>query len=98
MEFQDVLLTCQDCGQTFTFTAGEQAFYQERGFLRPKRCKPCRSDRKAARSGAGSQGPRGPRELHDAVCSLCGAPTQVPFKPTAGRPVYCRPCFSTQRG
>jgi CxxC-x17-CxxC domain-containing protein len=37
------------------------------------------------------------RELHSVTCDECGAPTQVPFKPTAGRPVYCRDCFSSKR-
>lgn len=92
MEAQDQAITCEDCGQTFTFTAGEQAFYQERGFFPPKRCKVCRSQRKAS---AGP--PREPRQLHDAVCSSCGAETQVPFEPVSGRPVYCRPCFEAQR-
>ncbi|HLC45963.1 MAG TPA: CxxC-x17-CxxC domain-containing protein [archaeon] len=36
---------------------------------------------------------RGPREMHDAVCSSCGAQTQVPFKPAEGRPVYCKACY-----
>lgn len=40
---------------------------------------------------------REPREMHDAVCSDCGAKTQVPFKPTEGRPVYCRDCFQKHK-
>ena len=39
----------------------------------------------------------GPREMSDAVCSECGQPCQVPFKPTDGRPVYCRDCFAKKR-
>ena len=35
---------------------------------------------------------------HEVVCSECGTPTTVPFRPTAGRPVYCRPCFHKRRG
>ena len=38
--------------------------------------------------------PSGPREMHNATCADCGKETQVPFKPTAGRPVYCRDCFA----
>lgn len=34
-----------------------------------------------------------PREMHKATCSECGAETEVPFKPVAGRPVYCKECF-----
>ncbi|MDQ3466680.1 MAG: zinc-ribbon domain containing protein [Chloroflexota bacterium] len=49
----DQTLTCRDCGQEFTFTAGEQAFYQERGFSEPQRCPSCRASRKAQRSASG---------------------------------------------
>lgn len=45
------------------------------------------------RPGGGfGRGP--PREMHDAVCADCKKATQVPFKPSAGRPVYCRDCFA----
>jgi CxxC-x17-CxxC domain-containing protein len=40
---------------------------------------------------------RGPREMHKAVCSDCGKDCEVPFKPTEGRPVYCRECFAKRR-
>ena len=46
-------------------------------------------------------GPRrsfGPREMTKTTCSDCGAETEVPFKPTEGRPVYCRECFQKRRG
>jgi CxxC-x17-CxxC domain-containing protein len=39
----------------------------------------------------------GPREMHDVKCSECGKDTQVPFKPTEGRPVYCRECYEKRR-
>ncbi len=44
---QDKELVCKDCGQTYTFTAGEQEFYQSRGFSEPVRCKACRDKRKS---------------------------------------------------
>lgn len=51
MEFEDKTLVCQDCGKEFTFTAGEQAFYKEKGLENePKRCKECRDKRKATRA------------------------------------------------
>ncbi|MFW5705274.1 MAG: CxxC-x17-CxxC domain-containing protein [Nanoarchaeota archaeon] len=37
------------------------------------------------------------REMHDAICSECGAECQVPFKPTEGKPVMCRECFGKKR-
>ena len=61
-------------------------------------------DNESGEGGYGGRGGRGgfggrsggygaPREMSDAVCSDCGQPCQVPFKPTEGRPVYCRNCF-----
>ena len=49
----DRTVTCRDCGQEFVFTAGEQAFYQERGFSEPQRCPSCRAARKAQRNDGG---------------------------------------------
>ncbi|MFQ6053898.1 MAG: CxxC-x17-CxxC domain-containing protein [Candidatus Bathyarchaeia archaeon] len=40
---------------------------------------------------------RGPREMHKIICSDCGKEAEVPFKPTEGRPVYCRECFAKRR-
>ncbi|MFN3910287.1 MAG: CxxC-x17-CxxC domain-containing protein [Candidatus Anstonellaceae archaeon] len=37
------------------------------------------------------------RQMHDAVCSNCGKPCQVPFKPQEGRPVYCRECYKSRK-
>ncbi|HIE33555.1 MAG TPA: hypothetical protein EYP86_00240 [Candidatus Altiarchaeales archaeon] len=37
------------------------------------------------------------RELYDAVCSDCGQETQVPFKPSEDRPVYCRDCYRKRK-
>jgi CxxC-x17-CxxC domain-containing protein len=49
--YEDKAISCADCGQEFTFTASEQAFYAEKGFTdSPKRCKPCRQARKAQRN------------------------------------------------
>ena len=31
------------------------------------------------------------------VCSQCGRETTVPFKPTQGRPVFCRECFLNRK-
>jgi len=101
----DKVLKCRDCGEEFTFTAGEQTFYKERGFQHePTRCRRCRDEKKRVATGApggmmASPGPSGSasREFHDAVCTSCGTPTQVPFRPTPGKPVYCRDCFQSVR-
>lgn len=124
MDFQDRPLQCLDCKNEFVFTAGEQEFYERKGFKEiPKRCKPCRDARKTRRgdSGAhaagngyangngggngygngehnGNRAPRGDREMFDATCAACGAPARVPFRPAAGRPVYCRDCYTSRQG
>jgi CxxC-x17-CxxC domain-containing protein len=55
MEFQDRPITCLDCKNEFVFTAGEQEFYDRKGFREvPKRCKPCRDARKTRRNGDGN--------------------------------------------
>lgn len=37
------------------------------------------------------------REMHKAVCSKCGKACEVPFKPTEGKPVYCKDCYVPKR-
>ena len=39
----------------------------------------------------------GPREMHKATCSECGQECEVPFKPTEGKPVFCRECYSKKK-
>lgn len=47
----DKTLKCKDCGNEFVFTAGEQEFYQQKGFTNePSRCPSCRKARKAQRN------------------------------------------------
>ncbi|MGD0330690.1 MAG: CxxC-x17-CxxC domain-containing protein [Nitrososphaeria archaeon] len=31
--------------------------------------------------------------MHKITCSDCGKEDEVPFKPTEGKPVYCRECY-----
>jgi CxxC-x17-CxxC domain-containing protein len=38
-----------------------------------------------------------PRRMYKITCSDCGKEAEVPFKPTEGRPVYCRECFQKHR-
>ncbi len=45
-EYQDRDLSCADCGEMFTWEKGEQAFYEQKGFPPPKRCKLCRQELK----------------------------------------------------
>jgi CxxC-x17-CxxC domain-containing protein len=91
MEYHDRVLKCVECGAEFVFTAGEQMFFADKGFKNePKRCKVCKAKR-----AQGSETYQ--RTETKTTCSQCGKETTVPFKPTQGRPVYCRECFQQRR-
>ncbi len=95
--YEDRILTCRDCGREFTFTAGEQEFFANKGFTNaPSRCPDCRT---ARRGGQGSQSQSYGRstENYETTCANCGRPTSVPFVPRADRPVYCNECYQTMR-
>lgn len=84
--YEDKTLVCKDCNEEFVFTAGEQEFYAEKGFVNePQRCKACRNARKAAKAD---------RVMHEAVCAECGTSCKIPFEPKENRPVYCSECFA----
>jgi len=93
----DLQLTCSDCGREFTFTSEDQAFFQERGYSAPKRCKACRQARKNDQGGGGGY-QRGESRGTAVICSGCGQQTTVPFEPRGDRPVYCRDCYQAQKG
>jgi CxxC-x17-CxxC domain-containing protein len=94
MPFEDKTLVCRDCGAEFTFTAGEQEFYQERGLLHPpSRCPQCRAQKR----GGERRAPSGERRMYPIICAECGREATVPFEPRTDRPVYCRECFDKRR-
>ena len=102
MAFQDRDLTCVECNQSFVFTADDQQYHADKGYTNePKRCPSCRQARRANRGfdgggfGGGGFG-GGRREMHPAVCAECGKDTEVPFRPTGERPVYCNECYRQQ--
>lgn len=99
MDYQDKVLQCIDCGSDFVWTAGEQAFFADKQFKNePKRCRACKAQRGPRQaSGATTHPPSHERVETRAACSSCGKETTVPFKPTQGRPVYCRECFQQRK-
>jgi len=66
------------------------------------------------RGGSGDRGMRKPRfgnnnfgkkpwenreqEVFDATCANCNKDCQVPFRPTSGKPVFCKECFNQKEG
>lgn len=37
------------------------------------------------------------RQMYAVVCFDCGKDTEIPFKPSGDRPVYCKECFAKRR-
>jgi CxxC-x17-CxxC domain-containing protein len=113
LSYADKVLSCRDCGQAFTFTAGEQEFHASKGFENePSRCPECRAARKAARGEGGGYGGgyssgggygggggygRQERQMYSATCSSCGQEARVPFQPRGDKPVYCSNCFTPRQ-
>ena len=90
MAFEDRNLSCKECGVEFMFSVSEQEFYAEKGFQNdPARCPDCRATRKRQRNAE--------REMFSVVCADCASDTEVPFRPTEDRPVFCRDCYQKQR-
>lgn len=88
IRFLDRTMTCEDCGNEFVWSAGEQEFYAVMGFgNEPKRCPTCRKLRRR----------RKPPIEHEVTCAACGRQAIVPFIPKQGRPVYCRECFEAMQ-
>ena len=101
MSYEDRILTCQECGDSFTFSADDQAYHAEKGYTNePKRCTSCRLARRDSGSsgGFGNGHDQGRREMHPAVCAECGKDTMVPFRPRGDRPIYCSECYSRRGG
>jgi CxxC-x17-CxxC domain-containing protein len=95
---QDKKIQCKDCGKDFVWTADEQAFYQEKGFNEPLRCKDCRVKARAKFNSGGGHGGGGmEHKSFPITCSNCGKQDTVPFEPKGDRPVLCRDCFRKQR-
>ena len=65
MSDQDQTIACKDCRTDFVFSAGEAAFYADKGFQTPRRCKECRAKKKAMDQG----------DHHDVTAA------QVPMEP-----------------
>lgn len=88
--YEDKTLTCKECGKEFIFSAGEQEFYAEKGFVNePQRCKECRIARKNATRPA--------REMFTTVCAECGGEATIPFRPMEGKDYYCSECFAKKK-
>ncbi len=83
--FEDKVLKCKECGKEFTWTAGEQDFFAQKGFKnRPTRCKDCRKNNRQKVEA----------EYFKITCSSCGQIGEAMFKPSnPDAEIFCRNCF-----
>jgi len=85
-EFQDKVINCLECNQEFTWTAGEQRFYAEKGLKNtPKSCPSCRSSRER-------------EDSIEVTCEKCGSKGHIKVKEQEvekmkDKPVICQKCF-----
>ncbi|MDD2935574.1 MAG: hypothetical protein PHX25_03865 [Candidatus Pacebacteria bacterium] len=47
--------------------------------------------------GGRDRGDRGNVQMHKAICDECKKNCEVPFRPTAGKPVLCSDCFKSKK-
>ncbi|XOU94607.1 MAG: CxxC-x17-CxxC domain-containing protein [Candidatus Kerfeldbacteria bacterium] len=97
--------TCSDCGDScevpFKPTGSKpvlcsSCFGQQGGGRsngRDNRSGGGRGGRFGGRDNRSGGRDRGDREMHSVICDDCGDNCQVPFRPTAGKPIYCDKCF-----
>ena len=70
----------------------------ERPFKGRDFSKPFRSfDRSRGRGRGRQESTPGARSFTQVICAECGKECEVPFKPSADRPVYCRECFAKRK-
>jgi predicted nucleotidyltransferase len=50
-KFEDVMLECWECGDSFILTGGKQKYYKQHRFQLPKRCESCRIKQQMLESG-----------------------------------------------
>ncbi|MFH1207128.1 MAG: CxxC-x17-CxxC domain-containing protein [Patescibacteria group bacterium] len=88
--------TCAECGNPC-----EVPFQPKSG--RPVFCANCfgksggREDRRQG-TDRDFRPDRKDRQMFSATCDDCGNPCEVPFRPTDGKPVFCKSCFETKGG
>lgn len=94
--FKDKKITCRDCAKDFVWTAGEQQFFQEKGFDRaPIRCLDCRKKKKQMHQKTNT--PSEIQRFFQVKCKKCGKTSEVPFEPQSPNDLVCSDCFYAER-
>lgn len=79
------------------FNKDRGGFGGERSFSKPTFGRPDFKKKSWDNKGPKSFG-NDDRQMFDATCSSCGKPCQVPFRPSAGKQVFCNDCFGKMKG
>jgi hypothetical protein len=86
VDFQDKSLHCTNCGSTFTFSGGQQKFYQTNGFnSQPRRCPWCHQTKKGVRNCNACFPNSNRLQMSPVQGAECGLDTEVPFDPQGNK-------------
>lgn len=87
MEYADKTIKCEKCNEEFVFPCGEQKFFEEKGFIPPKKCPKCR----------GKENVQRPNEnTYPTVCPECKKNFNITFD-SNGKAILCPECFLKQK-
>lgn len=82
-EPQTLTMTCRQCGEPFSLTADERAWYVDRHYNLPRRCRTCRTESKG--------------RTYSYTCAKCGSAFSSPWYFAPERSPLCEVCYSHER-
>jgi len=91
--YEDIVLSCVDCGGEVIFTAEQQKRYTIKGLEPPERCLPCHLKLRQYLREHPEECTDGPITDFDYLCADCGAWVKLPAEFKDGRKIYCRKCI-----
>lgn len=83
MEYADKEMICEKCKEKYIFPCGEQKFFEEKGFIPPKKCPKCRGKENVKRPDSNS---------FLVKCSDCSKEFHITFNPK-GKKIACYDCY-----
>ena len=87
MEYADRKMICEKCHEEYIFPCGEQKFFEEKGFIPPKKCPKCRGKQNVKRPESNN---------FPTICPECKTKFNITFDPK-GQKVLCFTCFEKQK-
>lgn len=87
MEYADKILICDKCGEKFVFSCGEQKFFEEKGFIEPRKCAKCRGKENVKRPTSNT---------YPITCPSCKKNFNITFNPN-DKEILCFDCFKLKQ-